>query len=580
MTQQNRIKIENLFIAALAACSLLLFAMSFLHSLPAEAALQVSTEMGWMVQRASSIVLFCLCLQLKKRKRVALDIALFLLILNFLRNMATVRQPLHPAGAAGSILFFAAFFYFRKDFCCPSARYSRRSGLAILLLALAGVSANAAVSYHYLSPLMGSGRHTFFESFEESLAVLFGMGSTLPVSKGAHMLELAMFWFSWSCILAALLYAARPFLAKQTESDSDIQHARTLLNLYSQNSCSYLALEDDKQLYFGRQVDGVIPYGAVGDTIIVNGDPVCADKDFPALLAEFKDFCEKSAHKLFFLSVTDHFLEEYKRQGFGFVKCGEEARFKLDEYEISGKKGAKMRMNINHAKNAGVTVSEYCPLKKREPEIEAAFDHITAQWLTQKKSSLLTFTMGKAGLENPMDKRYFYAQTADGEIVAFIAFVPFLGKNGYMADVTRHGDNAPGGVMELIIYEAFSAFKADGIQYGSLGVAPLAGLDDENAGLVEKLLGFVYRNLNDCYGFRDLYRAKEKYSPTEWLPAYYVYLPKISTPDMFYAVVEIQNPQGIKEGIKSFFKGKAESLAQKKEKKDVKKNESAKGKAN
>ena len=29
-------------------------------------------------------------------------------------------------------------------------------------------------------------------------------------------------------------------------------------------------------------------------------------------------------------------------------------------------------------------------------------------------------------------------------------FVPFLGKNGYMADVTRHGKDAPGGVMETV----------------------------------------------------------------------------------------------------------------------------------
>ena len=329
-----------------------------------------------------------------------------------------------------------------------------------------------------------------------------------------------MFWFSWGCILAALLYAVRPWLAPSSRRESDLQHARTLLNLYSQNCCSYLALEEDKQLYFGRNVDGVIPYGVAGDTIIVNGDPVCADADFPALLSEFKDFCVRSAHKVFFLSVTDHFLEEYIRQGFGYVKCGEEARFSLADYEISGKKGAKMRMNINHAKKAGVTIAEYKPLLQRDPDIEAAFDRVTNEWLGQKKSSLLAFTMGKAGLENPMDKRYFYAKNAEGTIVAFIAFVPFLGKDGYMADVTRHGCNAPGGVMETIIYEAFQTFRSEGVHYGSLGVAPLAGLDDEKASLVERLLRFVYNNLNDCYGFKDLYRAKEKYSPTQWLPAY------------------------------------------------------------
>ena len=220
-----------------------------------------------------------------------------------------------------------------------------------------------------------------------------------------------------------------------------------------------------------------------------------------------------------------------------------------------------MRMNINHAKKAGVTIHEYCPLTNRDPDIEASFDRITHEWLGQKKSSLLSFTMGTVGFDHPMDKRYFYAENAEGKIVAFIAFVPFLGKDGYMADVTRHGNDAPGGVMETIIYEAFQTFREEGVHYGSLGVATLAGLDDEKAGLVEQFLRFIYNHLNDCYGFKDLYRAKEKYSPTEWLPAYYVYLPKHPTPDMFYAVVKIQNPDSIKEGIGSIYHGLKEHFS-------------------
>ena len=322
----------------------------------------------------------------------------------------------------------------------------------------------------------------------------------------------------------------------------------------------YLALEDDKCLYFGHTVDGVLPYGIVGDTIIVNGDPVCKDEDFPALLAEFKNFCQKSAHNIFFLGLTDYYLSEYEKQGFGLVKSGEEARFKLSDYEITGKKGAKMRMNINHATKAGVTVHEYKVLEKRDPAIDKEFDRITNEWLEGKKSGMLQFTMGTVGLENPMDKRYFYALNSDGKMVAFIVFVPFLGKNGYMADVTRHGKDAPGGVMETIIYQAFQVFKEEGIGYGSLGVAPLAGLDTESKNPMERLLRFIYDHLNDCYGYRDLYQAKKKYSPTEWVPSYYAYLPKYPTPSMLYAAVEIQNPHGIRGYIMIILKGELKRL--------------------
>jgi len=96
-----------------------------------------------------------------------------------------------------------------------------------------------------------------------------------------------------------------------------------------------------------------------------------------------------------------------------------------------------MRMNINHAKKAGIIVREYKILEKKDRALEAEFNRITDEWLQGKKSSMLKFTMGTLGLDNPMDRRYFYAVDESGRMAAYIVFVPFLGKNGYMADMTR-----------------------------------------------------------------------------------------------------------------------------------------------
>ena len=58
------------------------------------------------------------------------------------------------------LLLLAAFLCFRRDFCCPAAPKDRKRSLYVLLLSVLGVLANAAVSYHYLSPVLGRGRHT------------------------------------------------------------------------------------------------------------------------------------------------------------------------------------------------------------------------------------------------------------------------------------------------------------------------------------------------------------------------------------------------------------------------------------
>ena len=84
MTQTFRTRVENICILILFCLSLGMFALSFLHRLPAEAALLISTEMDWMVQRASAVVLLCLCSQLRKRKHAALTITLMLIFLDFI----------------------------------------------------------------------------------------------------------------------------------------------------------------------------------------------------------------------------------------------------------------------------------------------------------------------------------------------------------------------------------------------------------------------------------------------------------------------------------------------------------------
>lgn len=554
MNQERQTQLENIIILLLALLSAAIFIISFFPYSVWLNKIQTYVEMGRTVERAFSFIMLILCGQLMKRKHTAWSIVIIILMINMIRGMIGYRYGIRIGIAVGSAFFFLSFLFFRKDFCCPSSKTSKKKAILFFLLSFIGVLINAGLSYHYMRIGLINQPVSFFESLKNGMGMIFGMRVLLPGGRGIHYFESLVFFFSWACIFAAVLYAVRPWLAQKQRKASDVQHARTLLNLYSQNPAAYLTLEEDKMLFFGEKVDGVIPYGVVNDTIVVNGDPVCADEDFPQLLSELKNFCKRSAHKLFILNATDHFLEEYKKQGFGYVKCGEEARFCLDEYEISGKKGQKMRMNINHAKKAGVTVEEYHIKTKRDPQIEQEFDRISKEWLEGKKGSLLQFVLGSVGLENPMDKRYFYAKNVQGKIVAFIVYVPFMGLNGYMADVTRHGNDAPGGVMEYINYEAFQVFKSEGVKYGSLGVAPLAGLDEKSSNPVERLLCFVYNHLNECYGFRDLHRAKKKYSPNEWVPSYYVYLPSIPTPDMFYAIVRIQNPQGMMDYIKSFMK--------------------------
>ena len=141
---------------------------------------------------------------------------------------------------------------------------------------------------------------------------------------------------------------------------------------------------------------------------------------------------------------------------------------------------------------AGVTVHEYKVLEKCDPALDREFDRITDEWLDGKKSGMLQFTMGTlVGLEDPMDKRYFYALNLMEKWLPFIVFVPFLGKTAtwQMRDEARerraqrsHGDDHIRGTC--------------GIQgrrhrlWQSRCCSPLAGLSAESKKLMERLLQF------------------------------------------------------------------------------------------
>ena len=117
MTQSHRTRLENSCILLLFLFSLGMLLFSFLHHSPAEAVLLIGTEMDWMVQRALSLVLICLCRQLKKRKRAALDTALVLFLLNIVRSLPQLTSPRHLISGLVSLLLFLLlfllFFHFR-----------------------------------------------------------------------------------------------------------------------------------------------------------------------------------------------------------------------------------------------------------------------------------------------------------------------------------------------------------------------------------------------------------------------------------------------------------------------------------
>ncbi|MDD3361397.1 MAG: DUF2156 domain-containing protein [Hespellia sp.] len=557
----RRYYLENAAIVTIVIGSILLLVLSFVRQGAVAEEMKALLHMNRMAERVLAVLLLIVSYNLYKRKRVPWLIAIGLTILNLAGHATRSSDHIVQLFIFLEIMILVILFWGWKDFYKKSDPWSMKKGLLLALLMLVVVFVNALLAHYSLLGSLTGEAPDLWKCITITISSIFGSASFEGLNAASYMMSVEhfIFWISWGCILLAAIFAIAPFLSKRKTTKEDLEHARKLVMAYGQNPSAYLTLEDDKTLFFGEKADGVVPYGVVGDTMIINGDPICADEDFPVLLQELYDFCETSSLHMFFLSTTEKYLEYYEKYNFSIIKCGEEPRFYLQEYNIAGKKGQKMRANINHATKAGLEVLEYKVTEQRNPQLEREFDRITSEWLSGKSSGELVFTLGGVGLDNPMDKRYFYALDPDGIMQGFIVFTPF--KGGYMADVTRRSDQAPNGIMQKIMYEAFQIFKAEGYEYGSMGLAPLANVVEEGqeAKPAEKMLEFIYENLNNIYGFKNLHRAKEAYSPSSWEPGYFIWS-KPLTPQMMYAVVAIQNPRGVFDYVKAFFNGTGKKL--------------------
>lgn len=444
-----------------------------------------------------------------------------------------------------------------KDYSRKSDPITVKLAIRFSLISLCLVVLNATLGLFLIRSHI-KGVHDIIDSFMYTIELLFLMDSSVIVttSKLATLYVKSLIWINWICIIFSFMLILKPLVIKRSWTKNDKEKIRRLVLSYGQNPMSYLALEDDKKYFFGIKVEGVAPYTIASNVFVCCGDMICKKEDSETFLKEIMEFCNQNNYSIMFLNVTDYLLDIYAKAGFGVVKYGEDACFKLDEYKLAGGKIAKVRAAINRANKDGLTVREYKPTEKYDSELEKELKEISDEWLEGKNMSEMHFMLGGLGLDNPMDRRYFYAKDVNDKSVGFVVFTPFLQKNAYLADVTRYRKGAPVGTLEKIIFDAFMVMKDEGVEWGSMGLSPLYNVSsDDKVTITEKLFAFVYEHLNKAYGFKTLHSAKEKYAPTHWQSRYIAFNPKPFSPQLAFAIVKAQNPKGISEVLLSQLKG-------------------------
>ncbi|MDQ0009373.1 phosphatidylglycerol lysyltransferase [Luteibacter jiangsuensis] len=315
--------------------------------------------------------------------------------------------------------------------------------------------------------------------------------------------------------LANLIRPARPRRAYPGEAD--LARAMPLLKHFD-SAQAHLALVGDKMLMFAPGDQAFIMYDIEGRSWVAMGDPVGTDEAARReLVWSFRESCERAGGWPIFYQVRPADLDLYLDVGMNLLKIGEEARVRLETFNLDGKSKKTLRGTVNKLSRDGLRM-EIVPAEA-VPALMPKLKCVSDAWMRDKKVREKRFSLGL------FDERYL-ARTPmavvwqGDELVAFANVFVTATKEEASVDLMRHLPEGPSGIMDFLFIELMVWAKAEGYRWFNLGMAPLSGLQNRRtAPLWSRFGAMVFGRGERFYNFRGLHRYKDKFDP-EWEPRY------------------------------------------------------------
>ncbi|MFC5579949.1 bifunctional lysylphosphatidylglycerol flippase/synthetase MprF [Rhodanobacter terrae] len=319
-------------------------------------------------------------------------------------------------------------------------------------------------------------------------------------------------------MLFALASLIRPVrLHREPPSEADLSRALPLIKQFP-SAQAHLALMGDKSLLFDAAHEAFVMYGVEGRSWVTMGDPVGSNEDARhELVWAFLEQCERAGGWPVFYQVSPADLDLYLEVGMNLLKIGEEARVRLDTFNLDGKSKKVLRNTVNKLTRDGlwleiVPAEAVAPLLPRLKEISDA-------WLRDKNVREKSFSLGA------FDPHYLVRTPMalvwqNDRLVAFANLFLTDTHEEASVDLMRFLPDGPTGIMDYLFVELMLWAQAEGYRWFNLGMAPLAGLQNRRqAPLWNRFGALVFGRGERFYNFRGLQRYKDKFDP-EWEPRY------------------------------------------------------------
>jgi phosphatidylglycerol lysyltransferase len=290
----------------------------------------------------------------------------------------------------------------------------------------------------------------------------------------------------------------------------------------------------DKSILFSPSRRSFIMYGVVNRIWVAMGDPIGDEEEFPELVWAFRAQCDRHGGRAVIYEVGEEHLAMYADAGFSFFKLGEEAMIPLANFTLEGPAQKDMRYIYRKIEKLGFKI-DVLPADA-VPHILPRLKEISDAWMDSKGGKEKGFSLGRFDEAYICNFPVAVVHDPDGRIVAFANLWPGDGKSEVSIDLMRYHPELPNGIMEYLFVGLFLWGHEQGYAEFSLGMAPLAGLEDHPLSPLWTRIGvWIFRNGEHFYHFKGLRNYKEKFNP-QWRPRYLANIGNTQLPNELFNI--------------------------------------------
>jgi phosphatidylglycerol lysyltransferase len=292
----------------------------------------------------------------------------------------------------------------------------------------------------------------------------------------------------------------------------DDARALSLVERFGRTGTAFQVLSPGLSHWFDND-RGVVAYVDTGRSWVAAGEPVAASAEAIGVAERFVTAAH-AVHRRASFFATEGNLASSPR--FQRVQLGEQPVWDPQQWpaHVTAHRSLREQLRRARAKGIGIRAIDAETLR-REPQLVTRLDALVRHWLAARPMPPMRFLAEVAPLDHLAHRRMFVAERAN-TVVGVLSLAPVPARNGWLFEHLLRDPQAPNGTAELLVDSAMRSLAGDGVQWATLGLAPLSGE-------VPSWMARVRSLSRPLFNFAGLAAFKRKLRPQHWEPMYLAY---------------------------------------------------------